>query len=99
MEAAWDMLAVMDEAAAASNNRIDLFTSQERFPALFAARADLAAAERQLSGLLPPLRRQLGLPRLEYVSVQNQGDYLIEVPAERKDVPRVRADGCPKPVL
>ena len=45
---------------------------------------------RQLSGLLPVLRKQLGLPRLEYVSVQNQGDYLVEVPAERKDVPRVR---------
>ncbi len=41
------------------------------------------------ANLLPVLRKALRLPRLDYVSVQNQGDYLIEVPAERKDVPRV----------
>lgn len=38
------------------------------------------------------LRRTLRLPRLDYVSVQNQGDFLIEVPADRKDIPRVRAE-------
>ena len=41
------------------------------------------------AALLPVLRKALRLPRLEYVSVQNQGDFLIEVPAERKDVPKV----------
>lgn len=40
--------------------------------------------------LLPVLRKTLGLPRLDYVSVQNQGDFLIEVPADRQDIPRVR---------
>lgn len=42
--------------------------------------------------LLPVLRKTLRLPRLDYVSVQNQGDFLIEVPADRKDIPRVRAE-------
>lgn len=38
------------------------------------------------------LRKTLRLPRLDYVSVQNQGDFLIEVPADRKDIPRVHAE-------
>lgn len=42
-----------------------------------------------LQGLLPGLRKQLRLPRLEYVSVQNQGDWMIEVPADRRDIPSV----------
>ena len=45
-EAAWDLLAVMDEQAALANQKIDLFTSQERFPGVFEARANLAAAEK-----------------------------------------------------
>ena len=44
-----------------------------------------------LQGLLPALRKQLRLPRLEYVSIVNQGDYMIEVPAERSDIPRASA--------
>ena len=36
-----------------------------------------------------PCVQALRLPRLEYVSVQNQGDFLVEVPAEREDVPQV----------
>ena len=40
-------------------------------------------------GLLPVLRRTLRLPRLEYTSIMNQGDFLIEVPSDRKDIPRV----------
>ena len=47
-EAAWDLLAVMDEQAALANQKIDLFTSQERFPGVFEARASLAAAEKAL---------------------------------------------------
>ena len=47
-EAAWDLLAVMDEQAALANQKVDLFTSQERFPGVFEARANLAAAEKAL---------------------------------------------------
>ena len=47
-EAAWDLLAVMDEQAALANQKVDLFTSQERFPGVFEARASLAAAEKAL---------------------------------------------------
>ena len=42
-----------------------------------------------MQALLPTLRKQLRLPRLDYVSIINQGDYMIEVPADRSDIPRV----------
>lgn len=42
-----------------------------------------------MQALLPALRKQLRLPRLEYVSIQNQGDWMIEVPADRRDIPPV----------
>ncbi|CAL8467013.1 g6549 [Coccomyxa elongata] len=87
-EAAFDLLSVMDSEAASANNKIDLFISEERFPEVFEARQAVADADATLVNLLPVLRKALRLPRLDYVSVQNQGDFLIEVPAERKDVPR-----------
>jgi hypothetical protein len=40
-------------------------------------------------GLLPSLARAVGLPALCYVTIQNQGSYLVEVPVEaEKRVPR-----------
>lgn len=41
-----------------------------------------------VQGLLPMLRKRLRLPRLEYISIANQGDYMIEVPTDRSDIPR-----------
>ena len=52
---------------------------------------DVASAETALQDILKDLRRQLQLPSLDYKTVQNQGEYLIEVPTERTDVPKV---GC-----
>ncbi len=47
-EAAWDLLSVMDEQAALANQKIDLFTNQERFSGVFEARASLTAADAAL---------------------------------------------------
>lgn len=44
-EAAYEMLSVMDEEAAAANNKIDLFISEERFPEVFEARQGVADAD------------------------------------------------------
>ena len=45
------------------------------------------------------LRKTLRLPRLEYRSIMNQGDFLIEVPSEREDIPRVSCWVCSLPGL
>lgn len=52
----------------------------------------VSAAQANLQQVLVAMRKLLHLPRLEYVSIQNQADFLIEVPVEMSDVPKV---GCP----
>lgn len=44
--------------------------------------------------VLLDMRKLLHLPRLEYVSIQNQADYLIEVPVEMTGVPKVITMCC-----
>ena len=87
--AARDLLAVLHEAAAEQNDKLHLFADAERFPEVFRQAAAVTDTKDQLSGLLPVLRKQLRLPRLEYVSLVNQGDYLVEVPSDRRDIPKV----------
>lgn len=55
---------------------------------------DVTAAEEQLHMILLDMRKLLRLPRLEYVSIQNQADYLIEVPVEMHGVPKVQLHEC-----
>ena len=43
----------------------------------------------ELQGLLPKLRKVLKMPRLEFTSIVNQGDWLVEVPADMGSIPRV----------
>ena len=83
------MLAVLDAAAAEKNDKLQLFTCAERFPDVFTKAAALQEAKQELEDLLPGLRKLLRLPRLHFVTLANQGDYLVEVPAERRDVPKV----------
>ena len=54
----------------------------ERFPEVLRWRGELAAGERALADQLLEIRRQLQISNLQYLSLQNQGEYLIEVPAE-----------------
>ena len=56
-EAAYALLAAMDEGAAALNDKVNLLTDPQRFPALFAARAGVAEADGALAALLPRLRK------------------------------------------
>ena len=93
-KAALEMLGVLHEDAAAQNDKLHLFASEEQFQRVFQLAAELAEAEAALEGLLPGLRKLLGLPRLAYISLANQGDYLIEVPADRRDVPKVGVDAA-----
>lgn len=55
----------------------------------------VSGAEAHLQQVLVAMRKLLRLPRLEYVSIQNQADFLIEVPVEMSDVPKV----CTPPQL
>jgi hypothetical protein len=52
------------------------------FPTVSRWRGEVAASEARLQALLPALARQLNVRSVAYVSLQNQGDYLVEVPVE-----------------
>jgi hypothetical protein len=54
---------------------------------VFGRKAAVAAAESHLQELLPKLAAAAGVRGLSYVSIQNQGNYLVELPAARTDVP------------
>lgn len=57
-------------------------------PQVFERAKAVSAAEAHLQSLLPRLARAAGVGRLSYVSVQNQGDFLLELPADRASVPQ-----------
>lgn len=54
----------------------------------------MADCQAGLEALLPSLRRLLRLPRLAFTSVHNQGDFLVEVPADQAGVPQACHFGC-----
>eukprot|EP00879_Flechtneria_rotunda_P029922 GHRR01032389.1.p1 GENE.GHRR01032389.1~~GHRR01032389.1.p1 ORF type:complete len:502 (+),score=204.36 GHRR01032389.1:576-2081(+) len=49
---------------------------------------EVSAAELHLQNLLPKLAAVAGVPSLSYVSIQNQGNYMVELPASRMEVPQ-----------
>lgn len=55
---------------------------------VFACSAAVSGAEAHLQELLPKLAASAGVRSLSYVSIQNQGNYLVELPAARTDVPK-----------
>lgn len=54
---------------------------------MFACKAAVSGAGAHLQELLPKLAAAAGVRALSYVSIQNQGNYLVELPAARTDVP------------
>ena len=89
-EAAEEMLSCVNASAAERNDKVGLIRSRQRFPELAECRDREAACQDHLTGLLPKLAKRLAVPRLEYKSLLNQGDFLIEVDAARKDIPKAR---------
>lgn len=73
---------------ARKNALVDVFADEDGFQAVFSARAHLRECLQALDNLLPDLKSLLGMDRLEYKSVQNQGDFLIEVRKGHKGVPK-----------
>ena len=85
------MLSVIDETAAEQNDKIGFLRDKAQFPEVCSCRSAVEDCELDLADLLPKIARLIRVPRLEYKSLLNQGDYLIEVDAMRTDIPKV---GC-----
>ena len=84
-----ETLASIDTTAAASGDMLKLFVDDARFPEVAAKRTALTAAEASLEELRPQLAATLNVRAVAYVSVANQGEYLVEVALElEKRAPR-----------
>lgn len=68
-------------AAGGGGSKLLLLACPATFPETAACKAAVASAETSLASLLPQLRREAGVPSLEFVSVHNQGTHLLELPA------------------
>ncbi|KAI7838548.1 hypothetical protein COHA_007691 [Chlorella ohadii] len=87
--AAQEMLGSLDLQAAEKNDKLHVLKDSERFPEMQRWRGEVAAAEKALADLLPSYRRQLQISSLQFMSLHNVGDYLVEVPTELvKRVPK-----------
>ena len=93
-EVAKELLQLIDESAAEQNDKVGFLRDKTKFPEVCACRAALEDCEFDLADLLPKIARLLRVPRLEYKSLMNQGDYLIELDALRTDIPKVLFPLC-----
>lgn len=87
-------LQCIDATAAAADDKLRMFISSEMFPVVAERQKELDDSKAALDALLPELARIAKLRSLYFVSVQNQGDFLVEVPLEcsvPKDWVRVTA--------
>lgn len=66
---------------------------------VFSCQAAVAAAEEHLQQLLPKLASTAGVTSLSYVTIQNQGSYLVELPATRTNVPPGWDKVCAAPCM
>ncbi|PSC73725.1 DNA mismatch repair MSH3 [Micractinium conductrix] len=80
--AARQLLDCMNLEEAAKNDPTTALKDSQRFPEVLRRRRGYGAAQAHLDGLLAGFRRQLQIGNLQFVTLQNQGEYLVEVPPE-----------------
>ena len=84
-----EYLNCIDISAAAANKKTELFIDKLRFSDVMKRRSDIDSQLSALDQLRPDLAKQLHVKYINYVSIQNQGDYLVEIPIEiEKHAPR-----------
>ena len=81
-QAAQSILSSLDANAASRGDLLSIFTDPEEFPTVEARRKEVVAAEVALEGLRPAMAVALHVRSVAYVTVANQGEYLVEVPLE-----------------
>ncbi|GMH38216.1 hypothetical protein BSKO_06100 [Bryopsis sp. KO-2023] len=89
-----EMLASIDVAKAKDNDSVEMFVREDRFPEVIGAKLRVRNAEKQLERILPQLAKQVRMCKLSYVSIQNQGHHLVELPKGHKQVPTTWSKIC-----
>jgi len=76
------IISSLDIDAAAAGDKLKLFADPVQFPDVEERRAAVVAVEIELDTLRPQLAQALNIKAVNYVSISNQGDYLVEIPVE-----------------
>lgn len=83
-----NLVASLNIDACEKNDMINVYNDDLRYSVVAQRRRELEDSQVALDNLRPSIAKDLGLPSVEYVSIQNQGEYLIEVPiSKEKTVP------------
>ncbi len=85
---AQDIAASLHKDACLKNDMVMVFQDANKYIHVAEKKAIVAQHEKSLEDLKPALAKSLGVASVEYVKIQNQGEYLIEVPVNmEKRVP------------
>jgi DNA mismatch repair protein MSH3 len=79
---AQSIIASLNVDAAASGDKLNMFSDAVRFADVEEKKAAVVAVETELDNLRPQLAQILNLKAVNYVSIANQGDYLVEIPVD-----------------
>jgi DNA mismatch repair protein MSH3 len=90
----YDILAGLDAKAAREDDKRKMFTCHATFPKVFERVMQIRAAKQDLQDLLPGFASLLQVRALKYTSIQNQGNYLIELPENQAGVPESWTKVC-----
>jgi len=83
-----NILNTLNIDACKKDDLILVFGDPEKYEKVFERKKQVDHILNQLEDMKPVLASSLGLDKFEYVSIQNQGEYLIEVPTDmEKRVP------------
>eukprot|EP00890_Picochlorum_soloecismus_P001707 jgi/Picsp_1/2537/NSC_00768-R1_dna mismatch repair protein len=77
---ALNILNTLNIDACKKDDLIHVFGNSEKYESVFERQRQVECILSQLQDIKPVLASSLGLDRVDYVSLQNQGEYLIEIP-------------------
>ena len=85
---AQDLLHTLDIKACENNDLLRVFKDDDTYQEVASQRRIVQQHLDALENLRPNLAAELGVPSVDYVTKQNQGEYLIEIPVKKeKTVP------------
>lgn len=85
---AQDIARSLHKKSCIDNDVVTVFNDDAKYDKVAEKRAIVLQHEKSLEDLKPMLARSLGVASIDYVTIQNQGEYLIEVPVNmEKRVP------------
>jgi DNA mismatch repair protein MSH3 len=81
-----NVIASLNIQACEENDIINVYNDDMKYSSVAQRRKQLEDSKVAIDNLRPSLAKDLGFSSVEYVSIQNQGEYLIEVPISKENL-------------